>query len=399
MNKTKNPGVLLSCFVISLLMSVPALAGDPSTGGPGAPLTERNAAAEGFHIGGVRIGFAPRIEGGVMYYEYEQDGVAGAAPLNLSSLEQVIEATNPGVDVALAGVTLSSVSSSTVRATFPTIRGGGTLFVDRFFVDAYGQHAFPQDDDDGFDSFQTLQARGSTTIGGFSFPTGAITNQQSKSAFEAELDRTEWAVSAGYGFTDHLAIYAGYREADTDFELPVSGTFEQFGLAVIEPPPALVGVIPPMGVSLSSSGNFSNHTEIEFEQQGPFVGATFGLPISAWILEGLLTFNAAVAFLDGDVTIGITNSSFTTNGVRMPLPSSVTTVSGDTVGLSLGTSWRGSTPIGGLSYLLSVDGHKYDFSGDAPRTRFDDGTENIGATGFEFDEFSISFRAGLSYVF
>ncbi len=65
MDKTQNPGVLLSCSVISLLItSVPALAGDPNTGGPGATLADTSSAREGFNIGGVRIGFAPRIEGG-----------------------------------------------------------------------------------------------------------------------------------------------------------------------------------------------------------------------------------------------------------------------------------------------------------------------------------------------
>ncbi|MGH8656108.1 MAG: hypothetical protein ACREYE_29760 [Gammaproteobacteria bacterium] len=215
------------------------------------------------------------------------------------------------------------------------------------------------------------------------------------------MDRTEWNVSGGYAFTDHLAVYAGYKQADTNFDFEDSrGTLGVTTISTVAPNPPFPG-LPPEVDSTSFSSTFTGDSETEFEQNGPFVGATFGLPLNAWIFDGLLAFNAAVAFLNGDITQRATNFIQTVDGVSSPLlPNNTTTVEGDTIGISLGLSWRGVTPIQGLSYLLSMDGHKYDFDGEPARTRFDDGRpEIVGVEGVEFDEFSISFRAGLAYAF
>lgn len=393
MDNTKNPGVLLSCFVISLLTSVPVLAGDPSTSGPGATLADTSAAREGFNIGGVSIGFQPRVYGGVTYYEYEQDGIGGTQPVDVSGFFPNARILNSTVS--------SQLSDFRVRGTFPTVSGGGTLFVDRFFIDAYGQHAFTDSDDDSQEEFASSTVVVSQDV----FPGQAILSSGTsdvlaRSNFGVELDRTEWNVSGGYALTDHLAMYAGYKQADTDFDFEdVRGTLDATTVITTVPTPPFPGVPPTVAVT-TVSGTFTNDTETEFEQDGPFVGATFGLPLNAWIFDGLLAFNAAVAFLNGDVTQRVTNFILTVDGVNTPLPSSTSTVEGDTIGISLGLSWRGVTPLQGLSYLLSIDGHKYDFDGDPARTRFDDGSpELVGAEGIEFDEFSISFRAGFAYAF
>lgn len=398
MDKTQNPGVLLSCSVISLLItSVPALAGDPNTGGPGATLADASSARKGFNIGGVSIGFQPRIYAGVMYYEYEQDGIGNTQQVDTSAFTQAF----PNAQT-LTNTLSSQAGKFLVRGTFPTVSGGGTLFVDRFFIDVYAQHAFTDSDDDSRKESASATVALTTEV----FPGQAIdatvtSDVEGQSSFGVELDRTEWNISGGYSLTDHLAVYAGYKQADTNFDFAgFGGTFDVFTVTTVAPNPPFPGV-PPIVTVTPQSGTFTQDQETDFEQDGPFVGATFGLPLNAWIFDGLLAFNAAVAFLNGDITQRTTNSIQTVGGVSSPLvPNSTATVEGDTIGISLGLSWRGVTPIQGFSYLVSIDGQKYDFDGDPARTRFDDGRpEIVGTEGVEFDEFSISFRAGFAYAF
>lgn len=184
MDKTQNRGVLLSCSVLSLLTSVPALAGDPSTSGPGAPLADTSSTSKGFNIGGVSIGFQPRIYGGVMYYEYEQDGIGNTQQVDTSAFTQAFP------NAQTLNNTLSSQAGKfLVRGTFPTVSGGGTLFVDRFFIDVYAQHAFTDSDDDSRKESASATVALTTEV----FPGQAIdatitSDAEGQSSFGVELD-------------------------------------------------------------------------------------------------------------------------------------------------------------------------------------------------------------------
>ncbi len=59
---------------------------------------------------------------------------------------------------------------------------------------------------------------------------------------------------------------------------------------------------------------------------------------------------------------------------------------GDALGLTLGLTWRGVTPVDGLNYSVGVSGYKYEFDAD------EKGTADI-------DEFAVLFKAGVAYAF
>jgi hypothetical protein len=64
-------------------------------------------------------------------------------------------------------------------------------------------------------------------------------------------------------------------------------------------------------VTNPDSFTFTNDSKIEFEQDGPFVGGTFGWDIRKGYLKGTLAGNFAVAFLDGKVEEELTNIRIT----------------------------------------------------------------------------------------
>jgi hypothetical protein len=143
-------------------------------------------------------------------------------------------------------------------------------------------------------------------------------------------------------------------------------------------------------------GTITGDVERDFEHDGPFIGAAYGVPLSHWVFDGLLSFNLAVAFLDGEVTERTSNVRITFNdGTSVTQPAFETVLEGDTVGLSLGLSWRGGMPVEGLSYLLGIDGYRYDFGGDTVKQA---GLPDRDVD-FDFDETVVNFRAGLAYAF
>jgi hypothetical protein len=222
------------------------------------------------------IGFQPRVYGGVMYYDYEEDATAASAG-PIPSFENV--------------ETLSRISGSKyeVKTTLPILGVGGTFFIDRFFIDLYTQHAFSQSDNGN----QTIYESRSAIIG----PTaGASITSQLDAHQDNDVDRTEGAVSVGYSLTDNLALYAGYRRADTNFDIKQSGQL-------------VTDVVTTFGAS-KQTADLSSDIESEFEQDGPFVGFAYGVLVNKGMFNDLISFDLAVAFLDGDVTQKNTNVEF-----------------------------------------------------------------------------------------
>jgi len=152
-------------------------------------------------------------------------------------------------------------------------------------------------------------------------------------------DRVEHALTVGYQVTDYLSAYVGYRAAKTDFE--------------------------------GSAGGRSR-----FDEEGFFLGGVAGWPIRDY---GVLSFNLALANLDGDIR-------FHTNVAGVPISSDAVS---ETNGLSYGLGWHGELGRG-FSYSLAVDGYQYEFK-DLIDRRYGGGPGKI-------EEDLLTVKLGLSYL-
>ena len=136
----------------------------------------------------------------------------------------------------------------------------------------------------------------------------------------------------------------------------------------------------------------------EFEYAGPFIGFIQGWDFNdSRLLNGVLAANVALAFLEGklktesesfhqsltklnDQQIPEYTSSYSSSGV-----SSRSNTKGDAIGLKVSIAWCGTTPWEGLSYLVGMNGYRYEFDTTDRRS-------NINET-------AISWKVGLSYLF
>lgn len=329
--------------------------------------------ASALDIRGVEVGIQPRIETGLLYYEYSQD----ATTATVLSTSQV-----PGLNI--------SQEKFSFKDTMPFASGGLTVFADRFFLDLSALTTLS----DGNDSDQVSYSNfieGTTDV----FDT-AFTSVESD--FNADFDRDEYAISLGYGVTEQLAVFGGYKWAKTDFKTKGRGP----GGILFTP-----GIFPPeFGFPTdrtNGNGVFEAETDFDFEYDGPFVGINYGLEVNAGLLEGTLSFNFAAAFLDGKSKVKNDRQTLTIteiDGVPVnpilldQLGGIAPTVSveseGETVGLTFGIGWRGFTPIENLTYAVNVSGYKYEFDADNQGGALEDP---------DIDETALAFRVGLGYAF
>ena len=267
----------------------------------------------------------PRINTGLMYYDFTQD---------------------PFAELQVQGATFTPSTATTeysVSDLMPLVGGGATVFTGRFYLDVYAQKAFAGSDD-------AAQGFISPAAGGFT-----VLEQ-----FDSDWDREEYSVSFGYRITDNLALYTGYRLSDTEFEQ--EGGIIQTGL------PALPRELD------------ANRTR-DFEQDGPFIGGTYGFRIGD---TGTIGLNLAIAFVEGDIEDTL-ELRFGGEDVGNRFENDFT---GDTLGTTIGLSWTAPLPIyQGFNYSIGLDGYQYSFEADEDA--------NIG----DVSETVIRGTAGVSYVF
>jgi hypothetical protein len=326
-------------------------------------------------LGGLDVVFNPRLETGAMYYKFEGSG-RSFTPEEGNPLRDEFAADN-GV------VTHASHSRIAFSSWMPFIGGGVTTFVNRFFVDVSAQYA-----DKGSDIASTLQTETiifdapPATPG----PAPASVNRISKGNNDADFDRTDLAVSVGYGVTDHLALFAGYKYGKTEFtnQRSFQRTGTECGVHLTPDPPGCMVTFKQIIVT--------DTEKVEYESEGPFVGFNFRTDtLSMGFLKGVLSGNIAVAFMGGRTKSTLTNGVIRTEtGESFSFPADTLKLKGDTVGLSSGVTWLGTTPINGLTYSVGINGYQYDFSGDqvAP-----------GEPGRDFKETVVDFKLGLAYLF
>lgn len=241
-----------------------------------------------------------------------------------------------------------ALSGATVSAVLPFIGGGLTLFADRFFLDVSGQHAFTGNDDFSqtelfFNEDQVIQEQGTS-----------------------DFYRNEIAVSLGHGVAANTALYVGYKRAEVSFKDTATSTAQN----------------PFFSTTLERKNDYT--------QNGFFLGGVQGWSIAENSpFGGLLTFNVAVAYLEGKIKSNTSETLVEPAGFTFSESDSATRVvdgqfEGDTVGVNLGLSWKAAITKR-LNYHLGASGYTYNFSG------------KDGAA--DFAETLVRFAAALSYDF
>ncbi|MEM9440672.1 MAG: hypothetical protein AAGA73_09530, partial [Pseudomonadota bacterium] len=192
------------------------------------------------------------------------------------------------------------------------VGGGLTLTYRRYFVDVYGQYSFAGEDELDLD----------IVAGG-----AAIDDL----AQDFEFDRIETALILGYRVTDQFATFVGFRYADVTFD------------------------------GSGSIGAIASDFSTDFNQKGPFVGASYVVPKT--VLNGTVVVNGAVAYLFGDL-----DNTFESNVLANDLN---VDVNGRAIGVNVGASWvRPLTEDVNLS--IGTDLSRYDFDDDDGQSDFDE---------------------------
>lgn len=241
---------------------------------------------------------------------------------------------------------------------------GTTLFYNHFFIDLSGQYAFY-----GKDQTSTLSSEYRENYDGdgvfFSYDTYD----------SAKFNRADYAISVGYAVTRRLSVFGGYKWAAVDLNNTYEGSF------------AMLQIDDRVG-----NGSIIGQDQFDFRYEGLFIGVTHGWSMGG-AAQNMLSINLALAYLNSDYTI---NSNYiyryeSVNGQELDEPEVipgkiVDTVKGDTLGVSLGINWIGTTLIKKLSYSVSIGGYRYSFDSERPGYR-------------DIREFALSLKLGLSYAF
>lgn len=283
-------------------------------------------------VSALDLRFQPRFKTGIQYYEYEQQ------PFTTTP------ARDPQGNFPNMGGNLK------FRDWLPFVSGGATFFVDRFFVDFDFQHSFDGQDESNFVNQNFIADFPRDEMGN---PIGSGTVLDGNTTQNADFDRSEWAVSVGFEIIENLAIFGGYKKAKTDFNSRLRGDTNG---RVLD----FSGNLTPITVPF---GAFTGTLEQKFEYDGPFAGATYNWRVDQGLLNGVLSFNFAVALMDGNVDLKFGGgASFLESLGESGGGGSFTGLDGDTVGFSFGAAWKGFTPIDGLVYSMGVSGYRYQFN-------------------------------------
>ena len=306
-------------------------------------------------------GIQPRLDAGGMFYSLDIKSDVG----QLTGIPLTNEL------VLLGGQVLQRPKLKPIEAVMPLVAGGVTVFADRVFLDLSAQGAFAGEDD-------FIDSTTSSPIDS--------TSSTRKTTASTDLDRQEYAVSAGMQVTETIAFFGGYKFGRTNFDnIKITDTFKN--IPISDEQGTIFGFL-----DVEDRYTFDNR----FDQDGFFFGGAMGTEVGG---AGFLSLKVAIAFLSGEMSItGQDELRGTANFLEAgPIEFSDTasidnTIKGDTTGVNVGLSWNGAIPqVKGLSYTLSVDGYRYEF----------DGTFN-SAPGFtppSFAETVARFTAGVAYAF
>ena len=268
----------------------------------------------------------PRFKIGVQYYEFEQKVITDA------------------------GSQFTTILNNTRFSDWlPLINGGTTLFIDRFFLDFNALYSFDGNSETGFGGQTFVKGGGSDG----NLLVDAVF--QNAGRINADFERFELSVSAGFEVLDNLVLFGGYKYAETNFSSGITGKLNTFRADDNSP-------------LLLFSGDLVGGVNIDFNFKGPFVGVNYIWPIQQGFMNGGLSFNFAAAFLKNN-----TDLNFSRLGVKTVLGNVQTldiedgnkrnffSREGDATGYSFGLGWQGLTPVNGLTYMMGATGYLYQF--------------------------------------
>lgn len=165
-------------------------------------------------------------------------------------------------------------------------------------------------------------------------------------SLDSTFRRDELNATLGWGVTSEFSLYAGFKHAKLDMQNAL--------LPLVDPPPQFGELF------------FFGTRAIDFHYNGPFLGATYAVPVGSW---GALSIQSSVAFLDGGFKEHFNGLEFLADpsfptGLRPIDTSDINgNLHGRARGLNLGVSWTGS--FGGmlhdLSYTVGLDRSEYTF--------------------------------------
>jgi hypothetical protein len=246
--------------------------------------------------------------------------------------------------IFVPGLSPSQIKQS-YSDTLPLFGIGGTIILDRLYFDLAYQKAF-----DGKDNTNPN-------------PTNPIFNVDLDFAVKNRFNLDSTVLTGGYSFDNNLTLLLGYRYARTNLDF-ISTTQARDPLT---------------GIDLFQS---RGRTEYRNEFKGPFVGASYVLPVTE---RGRLSFSLALGRFSGNSKEKVSVDGISLQGRSYNL--------GETTGLSYGVRWTSILSAKWL-YNIGLDAYRYEFKGDKPTpgqykgTVFGDSVEQ-----------EISLRFNLSYRF
>jgi hypothetical protein len=194
------------------------------------------------------------------------------------------------------------------------ILGGLGLSVQRgrFFVDLYGQTNLSEAEDSAED------------LGG-----NAGLNRDS------EVDRFELNATLGYAVTDQFSAFGGLKYAANELRSDINSDD------------------PAVDANLGDS-----FFDVDVEYFGPFIGASFAIPVEG---VGAIALSASGAYLAGETTIDAE--------VAGDVIADNVDIDGNAFGFNFGAAWIGSfaplSPnLANLGYTIGIDYSEYDFEDD-----------------------------------
>lgn len=286
----------------------------------------------------------------------EEDGSQvdffGALAIGMKNLE---------FDEERRGVITDSLNPPSIGSTFRNtqtfdgdiyyVEVGGGMAIGRFYVS--GSYEIPLDEEEVSKKF----------VG---------TNNQFRN--DVDIDRDDWSVTGGYALTEGISIFAGWKFGETTQESPA---------------PVENGA--PPGFKQT------------YEEEGPFVGVSYGIPISDF---AQLAFSVAYADLDAEykssAQFGTPSTPTSTNNPML----GPETYSGDATGFSYSVRWSGAL-TDSLDYFLTAKFQKYELDGKGRRVNL----TNPNVTGLAPEIFEtirldidtteevLAFTAGVQYLF
>lgn len=334
----------------------------------------------------------PRIDAGIIDYRLELEPVSQRSFTPDFDIGQTSNALLGAFDAQGPTDVETTINRTGFRVddTLPFVNLGVTLFTDRWYADLSYLRAFDgkaRVNDQQSVDFNVF-SQGATVLGDVPFSRYSESIRADLDA-TADFDREEFNFTIGYAVTEQFAVFGGFRRSTTDLEARRRGNYSERYLLTSGD-----------AVLLDSrlDAIYSDFSQTDFRQQGPFIGTAYTIPVDGNTLHGAINFNAAVSFLDAKLKSSINDSNFSDvslvnnlTGEALPIndfpsPPVIEDFTGDAVGISLGVAWRGLTPVEGLTYGIGVNAYDYQFKSDR---------SDVG----NISERAIRYQLGVAYQF